>query len=842
MSAPASQRRARQYGASLIAGLLSAGLAFGVGLVITAPAPAAKADDSSAVTVSAKDQDADAATSPLPDLKLTVSQTEGLVSQAIVLSWTGGTASTQPSQQNGGKNFLQFAQCWGDDAAGTGPDRETCQYGGFNQAGTTRDRYHQAGTASADDAAYTVSEAPLGDYTSIPFKAVDGTVYSNIDAATKTRIRGIDPNTNQFFTKYTTNEVPWAGSGSDGTGTVKFEVQTKVQAPGLGCGDLITAADGTKSGRSCWLVAIPRGTADAGSAQTDQSGLFAEQWKHRLAVKLDFRPIGDVCAIGAAERQLQGSELIAGAVASWQPELCGAVGGDAYTVLTGTESDAVGIANSTTPGPMALTSRALQGDVEDDLSYAPIGLTGIAVSFAIDRQPNLDGNTPSDELAKAKLPLESMNLTPRLVAKLLTGSYLDALPYDADRSHLTGNPRNIIRDPDFLAVNDATWKYQSVASPAIADALVPQGRSDAAYTIWSYVLADADARAFLAGKADPWGMKVNTWASDSADVAPKDESGQSLAQTYPIDAFPKSDPVEVPAQDGKAAINAVTWRPYTNDLDSSAYKTLRGDGQVLGAWNPVANPPNYDKSVRDLPGNQAVIGVTDAASAEKYLTITAALRNPAGQFVRPTVEAFTAAAAAMTPSAGQKQVYGFDNDSAAAKAAPSAYPLTVPVYAAANPGMTDATLRTSYAAFIRYAISAGAQTPGTDIGQLPAGYAPLPQGWRDQALAAAAKIQAGTTATQPTDTSGGDASGSGFGSADAGFGSAGDGLGSPDASGAAGSNDPAASGDTASSLSASRTPADPKTGGLDSVLPLSLVAGILGALAVPSISLFRRRL
>ncbi|WP_181408495.1 hypothetical protein, partial [Schumannella sp. 10F1B-5-1] len=71
------------------------------------------------------------------------------------------------------------------------------------------------------------------------FKAVDGTVYSNIDAATKTRIRGIDPNTNQFFTKYTTNEVPWAGSGSDGTGTVKFEVQTKVQAPGLGCGDLI---------------------------------------------------------------------------------------------------------------------------------------------------------------------------------------------------------------------------------------------------------------------------------------------------------------------------------------------------------------------------------------------------------------------------------------------------------------------------------------------------------------------------------------------------------------------------------------------------------------------------
>jgi hypothetical protein len=582
--------------------------------------------------------------------------------------------------------------------------------------------------------------------------------------------------------------------------------------------------------------------ADAGSTQTDQSGLFWSQWKHRLAVKLDFRPIGDVCDIDAQERQLQGSELIAGAVASWQPEICGAVGGDAYTVLTSTESDAAGAANSTVPGPMALTSRALQGDIEDDLQYAPVGLTGVAVSFAIDRQPSLDGNTPQQYLDKAKLPFDAMNLTPRLVAKLLTSSYLDALPYDADRTHLTGNPRNITKDPDFLAINDAEWKYQSVASPAIADALVPQGRSDAAYEIWSYVMADQDARDFLDGKADPWGMKVNKWSSDSATVAPKDPgTGASFAQTYPTDSFPKADPVEVPAQDGKAAINTVTWRPFTNDLDTSAYKTLRGDGQVLGAWNPVASPPSYDKSVRDLPGNQAVIGITDAASAEKYLTVTAALRNPAGKFVKPTVAGFTAAAAAMTASATQKQVVAFDNGSDAAKAAADAYPLTMPVYAAANPGMTDKDLRASYAAFIRYAVSAGAQTPGVDIGSLPAGYAPLPATWRTQALAAAAVIESGVAAP-----AGGEqvSDGGMFGDGGLSGGSTGPDLSlTGNESGSGGSTgDPSASGALAGSLSSAKTPGDGDRAGLDTVVPLSLLAGFVGAVAVAILGRIRRRI
>ncbi|MGF1948928.1 hypothetical protein ACQUFD_17870, partial [Enterococcus gallinarum] len=61
-------------------------------------------------------------------------------------------------------------------------------------------------------------------YTSIPFIARDGTRVDSIkrDPATgkKTIDSSVDVNSNQFFTSYTTNEIPWVGSGDDGKGSV----------------------------------------------------------------------------------------------------------------------------------------------------------------------------------------------------------------------------------------------------------------------------------------------------------------------------------------------------------------------------------------------------------------------------------------------------------------------------------------------------------------------------------------------------------------------------------------------------------------------------------------------
>ncbi|MEB0303473.1 hypothetical protein, partial [Mucilaginibacter sp. 5C4] len=89
---------------------------------------------------------------------------------------------------------------------------------------------------------------------------------------------------------------------------------------------------GTVTGKSCWLVVIPRGTNDVGESYITKSGLFWDAWQHSVAVKLDFKPIGLRCSIGSAEKQLSGSELASAAVASWQPNLCTGSTGSSFVL------------------------------------------------------------------------------------------------------------------------------------------------------------------------------------------------------------------------------------------------------------------------------------------------------------------------------------------------------------------------------------------------------------------------------------------------------------------------------------------------------------------------------
>jgi len=794
--------------AALVWGLLTA-----AGVVL--PAQQASAADGSEVTVTSEDQDPDYENAPFPGLKVTVSQTRDLIDQGITVSWTGGKQSTPPTIDTGGTNFLQIFQCWGDEqGAPSRPDRTTCVYGGIHTPGSLRDGSRVPGSIAPEDAPYSVEAAA---YTSIPFRAATGEVIASVvDGA----IVPVDVNTNQFFTRYTSNEIPWAGSGSNGSGKVKFETQTALRSAGLGCGSPTTTG-GTTAGSSCWLVIVPRGDADSGADNISASGLFWDAWKHRLAVRLDFRQVGAHCAIGAAERQLAGSELISNAVQSWQPKLCTASGGAVYSQLTGAESDAVLAASIDKSAALALTSRSL--DTEggtDPLTYAPIAVTGMAIVFAVDRQPQTGRNVPAEVIGRRNLPFTDLKLTPRLVAKLLTYSYVDALPDGADKSRIGWisalnpghNARNLTRDPDFLAINDPEWQYQLISSPALADLLAPQGRSDAAVALWNYVLADADARAFLNGQADPWGMIVNPWFSTKPEINPT-----GGAFNAPSDSYPRADPIEkAQGSDGAAPVNLVSWRPYTNDYATSASLTLRGDGQILGGWNALGNPPAYEKTSRSLPGFQSVLGLTDLGAAAQYQLYTAKLLNPAGEYVAPSVATLDAAIAAMTPSASHPVVKAFDPTSSAAKSARDAYPLAIPVYAAARSDIADKDLRTSYAAFIRYAVGAG-QQPGNAEGQLPDGYAPIPTDWVAAATAAADKIAAGTASGDtppPTSNSNGSNSSQGSG-----------GQTTPDLP-----QQPDATGNPAPALSSATTVADPEVAS-GSVVPISLLAGLGAALA-----------
>jgi hypothetical protein len=850
---PSRARRsdwAPSIGAGLFVGIVVAAILGVTGVVI--PIGSANADSSSAVTATAKSQDANIATAPMPDLSVTVSQTKDLTSQGIVVDWTGGLQSTAPGSSSGGENFLQILQCWGDDPNKPGtPDRTTCQYGAFNAPGAQRDNFiPDEDNIALEDMKYSVPSESFATqaYTSIPFRSATGAVVQSVeyDETIKGNVKkNVDVNVNKFFTQYTSNEVKWAGSGTTGSGSAKFEVQTALQSPGLGCGNRVTSTAGDITGAPCWLVVIPRGIADAGENHVVNSGLFWDNWQHRIAIKLDFKPLGVTCTLGAAERQLAGSEMAGTAVASWQPTLCNSQGGATFNISAGSEKDSVVLANGTAPSPLALTSRPLdpESGSADVLQYAPVALTGLSIGFAIDRQPTAGDAIPQDVIDQTALPFENINLSPRLVAKLLTNSYLDSLPTYADKAHLgfasTAEPgknaRNLTLDPDFLAINDPEWIYESLISPSLSDLLVSQGRSDAAWQLWRYVLSDQEAVDFLAGKSDPWGMTVNPWSSTDDELNPT-----GVGMSLPRDDIPKADPVEQavsPILGG--AVNLVTWRPYTNNFDQSAYLTLRGDGQVLGAWDPAASPPKYSKTVRDLTGLQRVLALTDAASAAKYQVVSASLRNAAGKYVSPTDESLLAAASAMTATS-QSQVYEYDPAGEAAKAAASAYPLAMPVYAALNPKQTDADLRADYATFIRYAATAG-QIPGENAGGLPEGYSPIPKGWETQALAAADVIQTGAlpvapapVATTPAKTVTAAVPAAVPGAA---F------VSTPVTSAVvpAAVTDPGATGTAAAALVGPITPDDPDTGAISAAVPGGLLGGFSAAAIAPLFTRLRRK-
>jgi len=691
----------------------------------------------------------------MPDLKVTVSQTEGLTSQGILVSWTGGIESVRPSS-DGGSNFMQIFQCWGEDPIRPGhPDRTTCQYGAFAGPGTARTATTEPDKVDSQDQKYTKPGNGWANppYTSIPFNAATGTQIWDLkrnQAGVLSYDSSVSMESNEFFSKMTSNEVPWAASDASGVGQSKFEVQTASQSPGLGCGNA-SKVSGKYVGQPCWIVVLPRGTSDNRENGILTGGLLWDAWKHHIAIKLGFRPLGVRCAIGVPERQVQGSELIGSAFASWQPNLCGGSVKSAFVLSNQFDGDALDSAASTTSSPLAITTRAnnLQGN--DPLVYAPLAIAGISLTFAIDRNINESLNVSSELRARNFTPFNKMNITPRLLAKLITYSYKESLPWGADITHLGTNSRNITQDPDFLAVNsnETDWQQMDLRFGGLADALLPNSRSYLAERVWKYIMSNQDARDFMAGNPDQWGMKVNPWYSTDAKNNPNNASFG-----LPALSFPKADPIERPDTTmsdptfGGGPVNLVTWRPYISDFETGGLATLTGNGYVLGSWDNGSTPPGYKKTGRSLPGMQRLFSLTTTPAAERFQTIQASLLNAAGEFVAPSSTSLMAAQKAMVPTTENSGVYEYSFESDQAKNAIGAYPLATPIYAALNPLQTDAEARTAYANMIRFAVQKG-QTPGTADGQLPAGYAPLSSTFVKQALAAAKAIEDGLSPLAP---------------------------------------------------------------------------------------------
>ncbi|MHA6762216.1 hypothetical protein [Streptacidiphilus sp. PAMC 29251] len=475
-------------------------------------------------------------------LAVTVHQTADLVDQSVNVTWTGGS-QTLPMPGTFGQNYLQLMECWGD--AASGPDRTQCQYGSYNgdNRGGAYVGTRQLNYASLVDPEETIKQAPgKSGNVYVPFHSVRGPVDTN--------------GTSTAYDLSSTNEVPFAPTRTDGTGQVYFETETNEEAPGLGCGAVPDNVKVTpKEGRKCWLVVVPRGLTEVDGSlpltggKLVSSPLSASNWAHRLMVPLHYSPLGYSCPINAADLHTYGTEMAKEAMIRWAPVLCQNTGSNfRYTKV----DDNIARAKLNTdedPGLVFVSDPAPPATVAAGRTpvYAPIGLSGVTIAFDIESQSS--GRAPTDVQERNGQRITQLNLTPRLVAKLLTQSYRYATDYQDPDPALAKNPLDLTSDEDFLRYNP---QFRALYfGSRIYDIEVPLGESDVARRLWAWVEADPSARAFLAGTKDAWGMQVN----------PNYRVPKAMA--LPRDDFPKSDPycVVYPPDEKGNVPSSAPWTP-----------------------------------------------------------------------------------------------------------------------------------------------------------------------------------------------------------------------------------------------------------------------------------------
>lgn len=651
-------------------------------------------------------------------LKVTVHQTKNLRSQGVRVSWEGG-APTPADRFD--YNYLQIMQCWGDDPAG--PDRDQCVFGetDTNSAVVPGNftTYRTVDAKSGGEATDPGETQYTGANAFVPFRPV-----GNLPPTKSTK----DPT---YFGPLDTNEQVANRTFADGTGEVTFEAQDALEAPHLGCGANKAPTGSTPVPRSCWLVIVPRGTHDAdGTDVTNPGGsrthnlqtspLSATNWAQRMVVRLDFLPSEAYCPEGQPERPTAGSELVTDAVTSWQPKLCSSTG-STFAFTQGGEEEARNQVLSTTDDSPLLgftVDPVTQPEDGSKVVHAPVAVSGLAIAFFIEGPSGV---------------VQGMNLNPRLVAKMLTHSYVNDVTLGAVPDHLKGNSLALNEDPEFKELNPG---FPVLSSRQLRSLMVPLQSSDTTRIVWNWLQSDKDAREFLSGTKDRWGMRVNPNFQDL-----------NLAENTSLTDYPKVDPTTSPSLgNGTPPLNytITDLDPYTADLHDGALRTRRGNNTRTIQYQ-VGDSQTPTRLINDAPmsGKRAVMAIVDAASAERYGLTTAALRNADGNFVKPSAATLTADVATMQPSSGDPTVLKPDP----ARAKGQAYPLTAVAYAAASVNQ-DAKVRESYAKFIRYVAGSG-QTLGASAGQLPFGYAPLSAKQRTQAKTAADALERGESVTDP---------------------------------------------------------------------------------------------
>lgn len=729
------------------------------------------------------------------NLAITVNQTANLTSQAVSVTWTGG-APTLSGPGRFGSQFLQIMQCWGDDdgtvSSNPGPPPEQCEQGAVSGTpeGLPGSLYPNpiALTREISRSTWPNFDPRVGHLdtrtTQVwrPFRAVDGTTVDiPTDPNFNPAIVGGNFWLNPYFNQITTNEIAGAATGPDGKGAELFQVLTGVDSSGLGCGQMSQpAVGGGKVVPKCWIVVVPRGTPteeDAGTAYeatADQSGVVTSPvspaaWQHRIAIPISFNPIDSPCTFGAEERRIAGTELALPAISSWQPSLCANGAPRPYSYVPVSDSSArqqLVSGQSGAPG-MAVVSRPLGAEStspQRPLVYAPISASGVVIGFNIERNPLPRAASDVQQLAGVRVA--DINLTPRLVAKLLTQSYRDAVDIQQAPNYpwLPTNPVNMGADRDFLQFNPEFSLLQISEGRTFSSLQLPAGNSDAAEQVWAWILADPEAQAWMAGAADEWGMKVNPVY---ATTAAANSSGVAFGTPLPS-SFPKADPYcyQAPPRGTNDAIVppplcGTDWVPYRRSFaDAAQVARAASDGaKILENPNAISASQVWSRVPPQYLGRRNMIALTDSPSAAQFGLQMARLSRAGDNgatrsFIAADGNGLGQGIEAMAPRTEPTVL-----EPSPTAIAPSAYPLTTLTYAVVSPLALDSAARAEYASFIDYAAGPG-QLPGLELGQLPRGYVPLPDVLKAQAAAAANLVRtmsdpppdATTTTSSPVTT------------------------------------------------------------------------------------------
>jgi hypothetical protein len=705
---------------------------------------------------------------------LSVSATQNLRDrQGISVSWTGAHPTGGIlADQNGGDAYQEeypmvLLECRGVDSTSVPVsqrlDPSTCWtqtyrerfQSDFNSAFPPWrvDRYATAANRGQIVGAPTprptrCSGAAAAEYW-VPFVASGGTSY----AGGVNGCAGMAPEAANVGGLALPSNTTYGVTNLNGQGSAKFDIWTAEDNASLGCSQTVACslvavpvmgiscdaaaaglpptdqpaagAEMAQADTTCeakghfapgQLVSQPQGTQDVAVS----GGLWwsASNWRNRFVVPLTFAAAGNVCDLVSQGNPLYvyGSELMTQATTQWAPAFC--LNRKLFRfkhVQTG-EPQA---RNLLIAGGIeaAFISRPPPGGYLTPTVNSPVAATGFAISYAVDDK---NGNEYT-----------SLKLTPRLLAKLLTESY-PALPsVQQEYAALGHNPLDMSRDPEFQALNPRLLPGVA-ASVSASTILSLSSDSDVIYALTSYINTDPDARKWLDGTPDPWGMVVNPTYK-----------GIQL----PVDSWPLLDTFEPQG----------LYQPGLNDclhdapvpflpLIAAPISRLASIGQALQyaiansqivCSQPVFGTTAGEKLVslgRQTPGFRFMLGVTSLADARRYQLDTASLQTTvssaaAEKFTDATGRSFAgtdnAALAAAAKLAAPDTATGTWNLSySALRSASGAYPGTMLVYASVPTSKLPTVDAQRYAQLLRYFAGAGQQS-GLASGQLPPGYLPM---------------------------------------------------------------------------------------------------------------------